>query len=83
MMGEKLYRAVVKLHMADLVIKRSFVDLKSNLALLYKKGHNFWKSVGTQKIPQNRIFPYYKNNFTFCEYATTVDASLLYQRDVH
>ena len=27
--------------------KNKFVDLKSNTALLYKKGHNFWKSVLT------------------------------------
>ena len=37
---------------------KSFVDLKSNSALLYNKGHNFWKSVLTQKIPLNWIFPY-------------------------
>ena len=30
-----------------------FVYLKSNLALLYIKGHNFGKSVSTWKIPQN------------------------------
>ena len=29
----------------------SFVDLKSNLALLYNKGHKFWKSVLSWKIP--------------------------------
>ena len=29
-----------------------FVDLKSNSALLFNKGHNFWKN------PQNWIFPY-------------------------
>ena len=32
-----------------------FVDLKPNLAFLYNKGHNFWKSVSTWKIPQNWI----------------------------
>ena len=42
-----------------------FVDLKSNSTLLYNKGHNFWKSVLTRKIPQNWIFPYKKNNITF------------------
>ena len=36
----------------------SIVDPKSNSALLYNNGHNFWKSVLTQKIPQNRMFPY-------------------------
>ena len=34
-------------------IQIHFVDLKSNLALLYNKGHNFWKSLLTWKIPQN------------------------------
>ena len=29
------------------------VNLKSNSALLYKKRHNFWKSVLTWKITQN------------------------------
>ena len=42
-----------------------FVDLKSNSALLYNKGHNFWKSVLTWKIPHNWIFPYKKNSITF------------------
>ena len=31
----------------------TIVELKSSLALLYKKGHNFWKSVSTQKIEQS------------------------------
>ena len=35
-----------------------FVDLKSNSALLYNKGHNFWKSLLTRKIPLNWIVPY-------------------------
>ena len=30
-----------------------FVDLKSNLALLCNKSHNFWTSVSTWKISQN------------------------------
>ena len=38
--------------------EKTFVHLKSNLALLNNKGHNFWKSVSTWKIPQNWIFPY-------------------------
>ena len=38
--------------------KSAFVNLKSNSALLYIKGHNFWKSVLTWKIPQNWKFPY-------------------------
>ena len=42
-----------------------FVDLKSNSALLYNKGHNFWKSVLTWKFPQNGIFPYFMINITF------------------
>ena len=33
--------------------------LKSNLSRLYNKGHNFWKSVSTWKIPQNWIYFYY------------------------
>ena len=37
-----------------------FVDLKSNSALLYNKGHNFWKSFSTWKFPQNWIFPYFQ-----------------------
>ena len=37
-----------------------FVYLKSNLALLYNKGHNFWKSLSTWKIPPNWILPYWK-----------------------
>ena len=45
-----------------------FVDLKSNLALLYNKGHNFWKSLSTWKIPQNWIFPNYENDITFKKY---------------
>ena len=32
--------------------KRIFVNLKSNSALFYNKGHNFWKSVLTFKIPR-------------------------------
>ena len=35
-----------------------FVDLKSNLALLYNKGNSFGKSILTRKIPLNWIFPY-------------------------
>ena len=31
-------------------------NLKSNSALLYNKGYNFWKSVSTWKIPQNWKF---------------------------
>ena len=31
---------------------KSFVDLKSNLAFLYDKGHNFWKSISTWKFPK-------------------------------
>ena len=38
--------------------KNKFVDLKSNSALLYNKGHNFWKSLLTWKIPLNWIVPY-------------------------
>ena len=38
-------------------IQFSFVDLKSNSALLNNKGHNFWKSVLTWKIPQNWLLP--------------------------
>ena len=34
-----------------------FFDLKSNSALLYNKGHNFWKSVLTWKILQTENFP--------------------------
>ena len=45
-------------HFCQLRTQICFVDLKSNWALLYNKGHNFWKSVSTQKIPQNWIFPY-------------------------
>ena len=37
--------------------KIDFVDLKSNSALLYNKGHNFQKILSTRKIPQNWIFP--------------------------
>ena len=39
------------------IMKRRFffVDLKSYSAHLYNKGHNFWKSVLTWKIPQNWI----------------------------
>ena len=35
---------------------KQFVDLKSNLALLNNKGHNFWKLFGPEN--QNWIFPY-------------------------
>ena len=35
--------------------KNYFVNLKPNLAFLYNKGHNFWKSVLTWKIPKNWI----------------------------
>ena len=35
--------------------KTIFFNLKSNSALLFNKGHNFWKSVLTQKIPKNWI----------------------------
>ena len=33
-----------------------FVDLKPDLAFLYNKGHNFWKSVSTWKIPKTEYF---------------------------
>ena len=33
-----------------------FVNLKSNLALLSIKGHDFWKSVSTSKITQNWFY---------------------------
>ena len=35
---------------------KSFVDLKSNLALFYDKGHNFLKKYFDLKIPQNWVF---------------------------
>ena len=35
-----------------------FVDLKSNSAILYNKGLNFWKVFRPGKIPQNWIFPF-------------------------
>ena len=41
-----------------IIIEIVFVDLKSNSALLYNKGHDFWKSVSTRWIPQNWIFLY-------------------------
>ena len=47
------------------LLKNLFVNLKSNSALLYNKGHNFWKSVLTWKFPQNGIFPYFMINITF------------------
>ena len=37
-------------------IVNKFVHLKSNFALLYNKGHNFWKNVSNRKIPQNWTF---------------------------
>ena len=41
---------------ALLFVTNNSVNFKSNLALLYNKGHNLWKSALTWKIPQNWIF---------------------------
>ena len=38
--------------------KNTIVNLKSNWALLYNKGHNLLTSVFHQKIPKTWIFPY-------------------------
>ena len=43
----------------------SFVDLKSNSALLYNKGHNKIKSLLTRYISPNLICPLKKINFYF------------------
>ena len=39
-------------------VKYDFVNLKSNSALLYKKGHNFWKVFWPEKFTPIWIFPY-------------------------
>ena len=38
------------------ILANYFVYLKSNSAILYNKGHNFWKSVSAWKIPKNWAF---------------------------
>ena len=43
--------------MLQLYVLQNFVDLRSNLALLYNKGHNFWKSVLTWKFRKTEYFP--------------------------
>ena len=47
-------------------IIKHFVNLKFNLALLYNKGHNFWKIVLTWKLPQIEYFPtkYFYTDYT-------------------
>ena len=63
-MGLDLWHPKGKIDKKNFIFKISFlflskfVDLKFNSALLYNKGHNFWKSVSIQKISQNWIFPY-------------------------
>ena len=39
------------------IVINIFVDLKSNSALLYNKGHNFWKAFHPEKFPKTEYFP--------------------------
>ena len=45
--------------------ENTFVNLKSNIALWYNKGHNFWKSVSTWNMfMQHNVYPL----CTYCPY---------------
>ena len=43
-------------HNFDFLKKNYFVDLKSNSALLYNKGHNFWKVSRPKNFPKTEYF---------------------------